>query len=128
MPFDFSIQPSELEPFMLKLDVPMTKHSSTTLNHFVAHYLPKSYQNTRDEWIYQYAKWLKREKETPTENLPPQPTKLAAAFIQPVKPLWETMAEQKAQRQAAPIKDPQQLAAAEQALAQVRKKLGLKAA
>lgn len=133
MPFDFSIQPSELEPFMVKLDVPMTKHTSTTLNHFVAHYLPKSYQNTRDEWIYQYAKWLQREKETPVDksmdNSLPKPTKLAAAYIQPVKPLWETMAEQKAQRQAeATAKNPEQLAAADAAVTEMKKKLGLKAA
>lgn len=128
MHFDFCVEPHELEPFLTKLQIPMTKHTSQAFGSFVSYYVTKSYQNTREQWIYQYAKWLKREKETPIDNLPPQPTKLAAAFIQPVKPLWETMAEQKAQRQAAPIKDPQQLAAAEQALAQVRKKLGLKAA
>ena len=133
MHFDFKVEPNELEPFMAKLDVPMTKHTSTTLNHFVAHYLPKSYQNTRDEWIYQYAKWLQRQKETPmdktVDNLSPQPTKLAAAFIQPVKPLWETMAEQKAQRQAeVTAKNPEQLAAADAAFTEMKKKLGLKAA
>ncbi|MBL0229454.1 MAG: DUF1376 domain-containing protein [Moraxellaceae bacterium] len=129
MHFDFKVEPSELEPFMAKLDVPMTKHTSTTLNHFVAYYLPKNFKNTRDEWVYQYAKWLKREKETPVDNLSPQPTKLAAAYIQPVKPLWETMAEQKAQRQAeATAKNPEQLAAADAAFAEMKKKLGLKAA
>lgn len=133
MPFDFKVEPSELEPFMAKLDVPMTKHSSTTLNHFVAYYLPKNFKNTRDEWVYQYAKWLQREKETPVDksmdNSLPKPTKLAAAYIQPVKPLWETMAEQKAQRQAeATAKNPEQLAAADAAVAEMKKKLGLKAA
>lgn len=133
MHFDFKVEPSELEPFMAKLDVPMTKHTSTTLNHFVAYYLPKNFKNTRDEWVYQYAKWLKREKETPVDktvdNSLPQPTKLAAAYIQPVKPLWETMAEQKAQRQAeATAKNPEQLAAADAAFAEMKKKLGLKAA
>lgn len=133
MPFDFKVEPSELEPFMAKLDVPMTKHSSTTLNHFVAYYLPKNFKNTRDEWIYQYAKWLQREKETPVDksmdNSLPKPTKLAAAYIQPVKPLWETLAEQKAQRQAeATAKNPEQLAAADAAVAEMKKKLGLKAA
>ena len=113
---------------MAKLDVPMAKHTHQTFGHFVSYYVTKDFKNTRDEWIYQYALWLKREKDKPVDNTLPQPTKLAAAYIQPVKPLWETMAEQKAQRQAAPVKDPQQRAAAEQALAQVRKKLGLKAA
>jgi uncharacterized protein YdaU (DUF1376 family) len=128
MHFDFTVEPSELAPFMAKLDVPMAKHTHQTFGHFVSYYVTKDFKNTRDEWIYQYALWLKREKDKPVDNTLPQPTKLAAAYIQPVKPLWETMAEQKAQRQAAPVKDPQQRAAAEQALAQVRKKLGLKAA
>ena len=129
MHFDFKVEPNELEPFMAKLNVPMAKHTSSTLNHFVAHYLPKNFKNTRDEWIYQYAKWLQREKEMPVDNLPSQSAKLAAAFIQPVKPLWETMAEQKAQRQAeATSKKPEQLAAADAAFSEIKKKLGLKAA
>jgi len=131
MPFDFKVEPNELEPFMAKLEVPMTKHTSNTLNHFVAHYLAKDFKNTRDEWIYQYALWLKREKDKPVDkpldNPSPQPTKLAAEFIQPVKPLWETLAEQKQQQQAN-AKSAEQLAKGDDALAQLRKTLGLKAA
>ena len=126
IPFDFTVEPSELEPFMAKLEVPMTKHTSSTLNHFVAHYLAKDFKNTRDEWIYQYAKWLQREKETPVDNSSPQPTKLAAEFIQPVKPLWETLADKKAQKQAQQPKAESALAAS--ALAQIKKSVGLKAA
>ena len=130
MHFDFKVEPSELEPFLIKLDVPMTKHSSHALGNFVAHYVPKNFKNTRDEWIYQYAKWLQREKETPVDksvdNSSPKPTKLAAAFIQPVKPLWETMADKKAQQQAQQPKAESALAAS--ALAQIKKSVGLKEA
>jgi len=130
MPFDFTVEPSELAPFMAKLDVPMTKHSGHTLNHFVAHYLAKDFKNTRDEWIYQYALWLKREKDKPVDkpqdNPSPQPTKLAAEFIQHVKPLWETLADKKAQQQAQQPKAESALAAS--ALAQIKKSMGLKAA
>ena len=126
MHFDFKIEPSELEPFLIKLDVPMTKHSSHALGNFVSYYVTKSYQNTRDEWIYQYAKWLQREKETPVDKSSPQPTKLAAEFIQPVKPLWETLADKKAQQQAQQPKAESALAAS--ALAQIKKSVGLKAA
>jgi uncharacterized protein YdaU (DUF1376 family) len=132
IPFDFNVEPSELQPFIDKLEVPMAKHTSQTLNHFVAHYLAKDFKNTRDEWIFQYAMWLKREKDKPvasvaTPEATPNKTPTPLVIVD-VKPLWETIAEQKAQREAIPPKDPQKLAAADSALTEIKKKLGLKAA
>lgn len=126
MPFDFKIEPNELEPFMVKLEVPLTKHTSTTLNHFVAHYLATDFKNTREQWVYQYAKWLEREKQQPADNSPTTHIKSASEFIQPVKPLWETLAERKAQRESSAPKTETQAAAL--ALAQIKKTVGLKAA
>lgn len=130
MHFDFKVEPSELAPFMSHFKVPMSKHTPNHLNHFVAHYLTKGFKNTRIEWVYQYAMWLKREKEETVDksvdNLSAQVTKSAADFIQPVKPLWETLAERKAEREAQPPKNESALAAL--ALAQIKKSVGLKAA
>lgn len=126
MNFDFKIEPSELEPFMAKLEVPMSKHSSHTLGNFISYYVTKSYQNTRQEWVFQYAKWLERQREEVVEQ-PTTTSKPVAEFIQPVKPLWEILAEQKQQQQAN-AKTAEQLAKGDDALANIRKQLGLKAA
>lgn len=126
MNFDFKIEPSELEPFMAKLEVPMSKHSSHTLGNFISYYVTKSYQNTRQEWVFQYAKWLERQREEQIEQ-PTITSKPVAEFIQPVKPLWEILDEQKQQQQAN-AKTAEQLAKGDDALANLRKQLGLKAA
>lgn len=126
MPFDFNVSIEELQPFMAKLEVPITKHNSHHLNHFVAHYLATDFKNTREQWIFQYAKWLERQREEVVEQ-PTTTSKPVAEFIQPVKPLWEILAEQKQQQQAN-AKTAEQLAKGDDALANIRKTLGLRAA
>lgn len=126
MSFDFNIEPIELEPFLTKLQVPMTKHTSQAFGSFVSYYVTKSYQNTREQWVYQYAKWLEREKQQPADNSPTTHAKPASEFILPVKPLWETLAERKAERESSAPKTETQAAAL--ALAQIKKTVGLKAA
>lgn len=111
IPFDFNVEPSELQPFIDKLEVPMAKHTSQTLNHFVAHYLAKDFKNTRDEWIFQYAMWLKREKDKPVVNpttpmpngeQPPKPKEPAPPVrLADDRPAWMVYAERNAAKQAA---------------------------
>lgn len=124
MPFDFNVSIEELQPFMAKLEVPITKHNSHHLNHFVAHYLATDFKNTREQWVFQYAKWLERQREEVVEQ-PTTTSKPVAEFIQPVKPLWESLAEKKQQANA---KTAEQLAKGDDALANIRKTLGLRAA
>lgn len=126
MPFDFNVSIEELQPFMAKLEVPITKHNSHHLNHFVAHYLATDFKNTHEQWVFQYAKWLERQREEQVEQ-PTITSKPVAEFIQPIKPLWEILDEQKQQQQAN-AKTAEQLAKGDDALANLRKQLGLKAA
>lgn len=106
IPFDFNVEPSELEPFMAKLEVPMAKHTSHTLNHFVAHYLAKDFKNTREQWVYQYAKWLEREKNKPVASVATQKTTVDKTQAPQVKtaddrPKWMVFAERNAAKEAA---------------------------
>lgn len=130
--FDFQIQTANFDLLMQKFNVAQSKNTTDNLINFVGHYLGSSYQNTQAEWELHYVKWLKREKDKPVASVAtPEatPNKTPAPLvIVDVKPLWETIAEQKAQREAIPPKDPQKLAAADAAFAEMKKKLGLKAA
>ena len=130
--FDFQIQTANFDLLMQKFNVAQSKNTTDNLINFVGHYLGSSYQNTQAEWELHYVKWLKREKDKPVASVAtPEatPNKTPAPLvIVDVKPLWETIAEQKEKREALPPKDAQQLAVADAAFAEMKKKLGLKAA
>lgn len=126
MHFDFQIDENRFANILQKLEINVCKHTKQNLNNFISYYCTQSYQNTQEQWELHYAKWLERQREEVVEQ-PTTTSKPVADFIQPVKPLWESLAEQKQQQQAT-AKTAEQLAKGDEALAQLRKTLGLKAA
>ncbi|PTQ90256.1 DUF1376 domain-containing protein [Agitococcus lubricus] len=100
MPFDFNVSIEELQPFMAKLEVPITKHNHHHLNHFVAHYLATDFKNTHEQWVFQYAKWLERQKLSPinTDNLASTPNSRSTVSIKLAdeRPQWQIFAERAA--------------------------------
>lgn len=120
--FDFQPQPSAISALITKLNVEPCKNTDENLNNFIAYYHVKNFKNTQAQWELHYVKWLKREKGN---KLP--------AFTAPLpymieKPLWELLAERKAACESAPSKSVKSILASQTALAEIRKKLGIKGA
>lgn len=130
MSFYFEPDQANVSMLMEKLDVDAAKNTNDNLNNFIAYYCAKGFKNTQAEWDLQYVKWLKREKDKPTASLS-TPTTTTKPKHTPVpvivgEPIWETMAKQKAEREAKPQKDPQSLAAGNAAFAAIKKTLGIR--
>ena len=132
--FDFQIQTANIDLLMQKLNVAPSKNTADNLNNFIAHYLGSTYKNSQAEWELHYVKWIKREKDTPYAHIAASlsittktpPVHKTAPPLIVVKPLWDTLAELKAARNAAPPRDAQSLLRGEMAFAAMKKTLGIK--
>lgn len=130
MSFYFEPDQANVSMLMEKLEVDAAKNNNDNLNNFIAYYCAKGFKNTQAEWDLQYVKWLKREKDKPKASLS-TPTTTTEPKHTPVpvvigEPIWETMAKQKAEREAKPQKDAQSLAAGNAAFAAMKKTLGIR--
>jgi hypothetical protein len=131
--FDFQIQTANIDLLMQKLNVAPSKNTADNLNNFIAHYLGSTYKNSQAEWELHYVKWIKREKDTPYAHIAASlsittktpPVHKTAPPLIVVKPLWDTLAELKAARNAAPPRDAQSLLRGEMAFAAMKKALGV---
>lgn len=130
MSFYFEPDQANVSFLMEKLNVEATKNTSDNLNNFIAYYCAKGFKNTQAEWDLQYVKWLKRENDKPTANITaPTPSTRKNSSPVPVivgESLMETMAKQKAEREAKPEKDAESLAAGNAAFAAMKKTLGIR--
>lgn len=129
MSFYFEPDQANVSMLMEKLEVDAAKNTNDNLNNFIAYYCAKGFKNTQAEWDLQYVKWLKREKDKPTALSTPTTTTEPKHTPVPVvigEPIWETMAKQKAEREAKPQKDAESLAAGNAAFAEMKKTLGIR--
>lgn len=128
MSFYFEPDQANVSMLMEKLEVDAAKNTNDNLNNFIAYYCAKGFKNTQAEWDLQYVKWLKREKDKPTLSTPTTTTEPKHTPVPVVigEPIWETMAKQKAEREAKPQKDAESLAAGNAAFAAMKKTLGIR--